>query len=772
MGIRYQVMRRFLCGILVFSCCAANAQKVALVLSGGAAKGIAHVGVLKALEEHSIPIDYIVGTSMGAIIGGCYAAGMSPDQIENLILSGDFLRWVTGQREKGYNYHYFSHDVDAGFLRLNLSLDSTNTFQLYQSIANDASLNFALTEKMAMASAISRNNFDSLFVPLRVVAADIFSQTEVILSSGSLSEALRASQTVPFFYTPIRVDGKYLFDGGIYNNFPVSVAQEYFSPDVIIGSNVSSKVYKEYPYQEDEKLINRSLLYMILDKSDPADIPESGIYIQPNLGKFTAFDFAQARALIDSGYAQTIRQIDELKEKISGRETCDEVAARRNEFNNRSVPFLFDGLQFRGFNDAQQRYIRRTFRIRQNDSQELSFDQIKHGYFNMIGEPYFSNVFPTIQYRPYLDKFVLQLVRRPRKNFQVDFGGVLASRNISNLFLGLNYYYFGSTLTHAYVGMQTGSFYKSLTASARIDLPFLGRFYVQPEFTRNIWDYIEGTDLLIKTSPTVLKRFDNRYGLSLGWPLGNQVKGTLNVHGLNSLDRYSNDKKFVSTDTLDELRISGLKTGFELTTNTLNRKQYASLGRSMLLGAYYFNVSENYIPGTTSTTEEEVTRNHQWFRFRGTIEHYANLGKVRPGYYIDAVLSNQPFFQNYFGTVINAPAFYPIQDSRTLILENFRAFNFVAVGSRNVFVLRERMLDFRLEGYLFKPIESIGQGTDQEPYTSTELTKALLAATAGLVYHSPIGPVSLSVNYYDDPQYNFGVLFHAGFLLFNKHSIE
>src|SRR5690606_35390107 len=248
-------MRKSLLLLIFFSSTSLYAQKVALVLSGGGAKGIAHVGVLKALEEHNIPIDYIVGTSMGGIVGGCYAAGMSPQQIEEMILSDDFLRWITGSPEKGYNFHYYSDEISPGFIRLDLSLDSTLSVQFNTSIASDASLNFAITEKMAEASAISRNNFDSLFVPLRVMAADVFSQSQVILKRGSLSDALRATQTVPFFYTPIRVDDKYLFDGGVYNNFPVDVAQQEFEPVVLIGSNVPSKIFKEYPYKDDDKLI-------------------------------------------------------------------------------------------------------------------------------------------------------------------------------------------------------------------------------------------------------------------------------------------------------------------------------------------------------------------------------------------------------------------------------------------------------------------------------------------------------------------------------------
>src|SRR3954469_17462835 len=138
----------------------APAQKVGLVLSGGAAKGLAHVGVLKALEENEIPIDYVVGTSMGGIIAGCYAAGMSPDQIEQMALSEDFLRWLNGLSEKGYNYYYHLSDNNPHFVKLNFALDSTLSVQLNTTLASDVSLNFALAEKMAQAAAISKGNFD------------------------------------------------------------------------------------------------------------------------------------------------------------------------------------------------------------------------------------------------------------------------------------------------------------------------------------------------------------------------------------------------------------------------------------------------------------------------------------------------------------------------------------------------------------------------------------------------------------------------------------
>ena len=98
-------------------------QKVGLVLSGGGAKGLAHIGVLKALEENEVPIDYVVGTSMGGIVAGCYAAGISPGQIEEIALSEEFQHWVNGRMEAGFNYYYNKNDDHPSFLKLNLSLD-------------------------------------------------------------------------------------------------------------------------------------------------------------------------------------------------------------------------------------------------------------------------------------------------------------------------------------------------------------------------------------------------------------------------------------------------------------------------------------------------------------------------------------------------------------------------------------------------------------------------------------------------------------------------
>ncbi|HCM77008.1 MAG TPA: patatin [Cytophagales bacterium] len=755
--------------LITFSLLTAKAQKVGLVMSGGGAKGLAHIGVLKALEENEIPIDYVVGTSMGGIIAGAYAAGLSPYQIEDIVVSKEFMGWITGQLEDGYNYQYSKKEDYPSFIRFNVSLDSAYGFMLNSSIASDLSLNFALAELFAQASAISKNNFDSLFVPLRVVAADIFTQTDVVLSKGILSDALRATQTVPFFYHPIKVDNKYLFDGGVYNNFPIDVMQKDFNPDVVIGSNVATKVYEEYPYDEDEKLISKSLLYMLLDKSDPARVPEGGVYIQPNLSLYTAFDFKYAKSLIDSGYRQTLRQIESIKKKIPARNTCESVAIARNIFNSKARPWIIEDVKLNRFNSKQKRYLNRIFL---NGKRPLYFSDVKKGYFKLVSEDYFKNVYPGITYDTARDEFNFILSRRPQNNFQVDFGGVIATRSFSTIFLGLNYFYFNRALIHSSLNFYAGSFLKSAEIKYRMDLPNFGQFYIEPQATFNAWDYLEGKDVVIdKFSPTVLDRIDRKMGASIGFPLGRHYKAVVNGFYLNNSDRYINTDVLTSLDTLDNLRLNGIRTGISLSTGTLNRKQYASEGKSYSFSADWFSVKENFIPGSTSVLNQEINKSRSWIRARIMLEQYFKSGIYSSGYLIDGVFSNQPLFTNYQGSVISAPAFNPLQDSKTILLQNFRAFNYVAAGWRNVFAVRNK-LDFRLEAYLFKPFEAIVKGQNQEGVLDDSFNKIFLSGTAGMVYHSSVGPISLSVNYYDDPENQLGVLLHVGFLLYNKTSLE
>jgi len=381
-------------------------------------------------------------------------------------------------------------------------------------------------------------------------------------------------------------------------------------------------------------------------------------------------------------------------------------------------------------------------------------------------------VYPSFLFDTDKNKFNFQLSKRPQNDFQIDFGGVISTRNISTMFLGVNYYYFHRALTHVMANFYAGNFYKSAQVKARLDFPGFGRFHLEPEATFNVWDFLEGKDIVLDNfPPTVLTRIDRKVGASMGVPVGTRFKASIYGYYVNNLDRYVDSQVFVSTDTLDQLHLGGSRLGFALSTNTLNRKQYASQGKRYQFSFDWFSVKETFTPGNTSTIESQEEAHRAWVKGKVSMEQYFKRGFYSSGYLIEGVISNQPFFSNYQGTIINASAFNPMQDSPTLLLENFRAFNYVAGGWRNVFQIRKN-LDFRLEGYVFKSFDRIMQQDDQRPTLNQDLVKFYLAGTAGLVLHSSVGPISLSANYYNDRENQFGALLHVGFLLFQKTSLN
>ncbi|HYG39644.1 MAG TPA: patatin-like phospholipase family protein [Cytophagales bacterium] len=745
-----------------------SAQKVGVVFSGGGAKGLAHVGVLKALEENEIPIDYIVGTSMGGIVGGFYAAGYSASEIERIALSKDFQDWVGGLINENYNYYYAKEDNNASWLSVNFGIDSTLRPSFNSNIVNDFSLNFALVEYLAQASATANYNFDSLFIPFRCMAAEIFTQKEIILEKGTLNEALRATLTVPLFFRPIKISNKYVFDGGIYNNFPTDVMKKEFSPDIIIGCNVSSKVYGEYPYEEDDKLINQSFLLLLLDKSDPKSVGENGVYLEPLLENYSALDFRSAEEIIKIGYDYTISKIEEIKEKIDRRENCEALNAQRNKFLISQKPLRFKNVEVKGVKPSQARYIKNVLR---NNKSILNIHDVKTGYYKLVADQYFQSIFPNIIFDPASGYYDFEIYAREDNKLKVDVGGNVATRSISGIYLGLQYNYFNRRLFKFNANFYTGRFYQSARLQTKINFPSKIPFYIEPEITFNNWDYISSGDLVFdQVEPAILEQTDRKIGVNIGISSGSRSKIILSGSYFSNIDLYSNNKVLVSADTLDRTQFNGHIFSSRYVRNSLNRKQYPSKGHSFLFSMSYIKGRENYFPGNTSLSDNESSHKREWVRVKFSNEKYFKTGKYSLGYILEGVLTNQPNFSNYKSTLIQAPAFLPLNDSRTLFLPNFRALNYVAVGLKNVVSLA-KFVDFRLEGYLFKPHKLITQEPDQTVNLDYDLSKIYQAYSATLVYHSVLGPVGLSLNYYDDQNHRLGALLHIGYFIYNPRSL-
>lgn len=773
--------RPYLILFLLFCFNTGYAQKVGVVLSGGGAKGIAHIGILKALEENNIPIDYITGTSMGGIVGAMYAAGYSPAQIEKIALSSHFQDWVGGRYTSDYTFFFQKKSNNPSILTAKLSVDTNLRFNFRSNLVNDIPLNFALLELFSQASAIAKDNFDNLFVPYRCMVSDVLSQTSITVSKGSLAEAVRATMTVPLIYRPIKLDDKYVFDGGLYNNFPADVMKETFDPDIMIGSNVSSKIFNEYPKTGDDRLMNRLMVFMFLSKSDSTLIGKNGIYIQPDLTGYSVSNFNPVAALIKQGYDATMAEIPQIKERIKRRVTQEELIKSRNTFNSKKPNLIFSAVTVSGVNTQQRKYVERLFK---RDQKTFNLNDIKQGYYKLVADETFETIYPKISYNPVTDSYNFEIVAKPQKSFTVDFGGNISTRPISNVFLGLQYNYLNKKSYTFGTNLYSGRFYESIELSGRVDYPSRLPIFLDAELTYNHFNYFNSSAIFIENpNPTYIEQSDRKIGLRLGIPLNRNTRITLGTSFINNVDEYSPSNQYNVGDELDKTIFNASRSNLVFEQNTFNRKQYATRGRNFLFSLNLFAGRESFRSGNINTHPNVLSalepskmivnsKYRQWFNLKVSDENYFfKKGKYTLGYNVEAVFSNQPLFTNYYSTLLVAPAFYPLQDSRSLFLQNFRATSFLAGGLKNVYSLR-RHLDLRAEAYMFLPYQSFEKVGFQGVKHVEPLTKWKYAATAGLVYHTPVGPISLSYNIYDDPIKRNGVLLHLGYLIYNKRSIE
>lgn len=288
--------------------------RVGLVLSGGGARGLAHVGVLKVLQEARVPVDVIAGTSMGAIIGGLYASGMTPDEIEREILELEWgglfdsrePRQMLSQRRKEEDF-LLSPVLRLGF--------RDGEFRLPSGAVSTRALETMLRRYTLPARHLA--TFDGLPTPFRAVATDMETGEAVVLEHGDLAGALRASMSVPGFFSPLEIDGRILGDGGLVNNLPVDVARR-MGADVVIAVNIGT------PLAGRDSLtsllgITAQMVNILTEQNVRASIATlttQDLLVQPDLGKLTSADFDRAADLVRLG-AEHARSIQAALERFA-----------------------------------------------------------------------------------------------------------------------------------------------------------------------------------------------------------------------------------------------------------------------------------------------------------------------------------------------------------------------------------------------------------------------------------------------------------------------
>ncbi|MCF0219550.1 MAG: patatin-like phospholipase family protein [Muribaculaceae bacterium] len=435
------MMRKFLSIILsvcsIALCHAERQQSVGLVLSGGGAKGIAHIGFIQALEENDIPIDYITGTSMGAIVGSLYAIGYSPAQMMELIESPAFADWSSGKIPPKEQFDFVKPSASSKWVDINAAHPKPSLTSLLPSrVINPLPMDYAFMELYTGANSACNNDFNRLMVPFRCVASDIYRHKPVVFSNGELALAVRSSMSYPIIFQAIEKGDTLLVDGGLYDVFPVNIMEKDFNPDRIIGVDVSSSNSKP---QTDNLLSQiESMMMYPQNTTVPAD---KGVNVDIDLEQFGLLSWDSAQEIYNAGYKRGMEFADSLKQRITSRRTPQKVQQMRAEFRKKMVPVVFDSVSVTKATPSQAELITQLFGSRTGHAMDLA--EARTGFYRVASTGRMQNLVPHAAWHPETQTYSLSLKADVTRDLNASIGGYLSTSSASLIYAGLKWEPFG-----------------------------------------------------------------------------------------------------------------------------------------------------------------------------------------------------------------------------------------------------------------------------------------------------------------------------------------
>ena len=357
--------------------------KVGLVLSGGGAKGFAHIGVLKVLEEAGVQIDYIGGTSAGAIIGALYSSGYSANQLDSLLTTLNYDALMQDklprksksiyQKENGEKYA-FSLPIKNKAVALPSAVSKGQNFFNVMS---------RLTEHVH-----DIDDFSKLPIPFFCVATNLENGNIEILEKGFLPEALRASGSFPTLLDPVEIDGKLLTDGGVVNNFPVDIMKEK-GVDIIIGIDVQDKLKSKANLNTAPRIIMQIVGFQMYD-DDRSKIKETDLYMHPDISNYNVVSFDVAKQIVDKGEEVARKQLNYLKD-IANKQTKSKRAIEHNIILQKDEKFYIDEIKIVGNKNYTREYILGKLKITKSDS--ITYEKFYEGINNLSATDNFKSIY-------------------------------------------------------------------------------------------------------------------------------------------------------------------------------------------------------------------------------------------------------------------------------------------------------------------------------------------------------------------------------------------
>lgn len=365
----------------------AQRKKVGLVLSGGGAKGVAHIGVLKVLEEAGIPVDYIAGTSMGALVGALYSIGYDAQMLDSLVRAQD---WTFLLSDKVYRYDLpFSEKAIKEKYLISIPIRNRALAMPSGFVSGQNVYNLFLDLTIGYHDSIA---FHHLPVPFRCVASNLVDGKEYVFDRGCLAEAMRASMAIPGAFAPVLKDSMVLVDGGISNNFPADIAKE-MGADILIGVDVQAELKNAKGLESVMGVVDQLTSFLGLEKYHE-NLNLVDLYIKPDITPYSAASFSPSAidTLILRGETVAREQWDELialKEKIG---ITDEIVSqeRNTRMKNDLDSVNIGRVIIQGADERDDKWLHSIIRIK--DNSRVSFEKIRTAVSKLYGSGAFSRV--------------------------------------------------------------------------------------------------------------------------------------------------------------------------------------------------------------------------------------------------------------------------------------------------------------------------------------------------------------------------------------------
>lgn len=742
-----------------------SAQKVGVVMSGGGARGLAHIGVIKVLEENNIPIDYVAGTSMGAIVAALYSMGYTPDEMIKMMKSEDFQRWYTGTMDQNYMYYFKKNRQVPDLFSVHFSFkDSVRIVPPLANIINAAPMNLGFLEIFAGYTAACKSDFNKLMVPFRCVASDIYNKKEVVFSKGDLGDAVRASMTYPFFFRPIKVDNVLMYDGGLYNNFPSDVMQNEFNPDIIIGSIVSDN-----PTVPDEKDIMSQVENLVMGQSNYSLPKEKGILVNMHVKGVGLLDFHKIDNITKLGYERANSLLDSIKQRITRREESATLAERRERFQKSVPELVFNKVVVHGIEKEKEKAITKEF---QKENERFTYERCKKGYYSLVSSDIIENVIPHAEYSEKDSAYALHLDVSINPPFTLKMGTGISTDISNQIYFGLHYRNIKNLSKEFILQGQLGKVYNNVQLSGRVDFHSEIPISLKLIGSYSTIDYYNMRYLFSKENSIALNHNREMFAkIKMVLPFLNRKKAEIGFGIAGIKDEYMPSSILnLEKPDFDRNQSTLFSSFLRLEGNTLNAKVYPTDGKYEVLSAHFLIGQEKY-KGIIDV--ENNTLDQSWLQICYTRrDHFKITPSLILGTYLQLYYSTRRLSRTYQATMMQAGEFTPTLTGLFNYDPKFRANQYMAGGVTPIIKLNN-FIQIRPSFYAFVPYRAILENPDgTASYSKKRMsTFEYIADITAAVKLSKIS-VSAFVNYYSSQKANVNLGLTLGWFLFNERFIE